>query len=232
VAHSILDVARELIDSPEAKAAYADDPDGFMAARGLDGLSNAEIDEAVGFVAEAMPAPVARQLAAEPGPATDALPLARVAAATSMEAAVIEAEPGTVDLAALVDPSGQLDLPTDVGAADAADVPPETETETDQEEPQDSATAEEDEPMRDETEFGRGALDDNDELPADSDVESDEGDEPDNDALDSALDGGDLATHEPALDVDDGVHSPVGGAPGAPGKDDEPPEDDFEDVII
>lgn len=228
MAHSILDVARELIDSPETKTAYADDPDGFIAARGLDGLSNADLQEAVGFVADAMPAPVARQLAAPPGPVTDSLPLARVAAATSMDVAVIEAEPGTVDLMALADPSGQLDLPTDVGPADASVVPPEAETETEEEE---AAPAEAEALVDDETDFGSGALDETGELPADADVEPDEGDEPGN-VLDPGIDDGDLATPEPDFGPDDATDAPLGRATGAPGTDEDPPADDFEAIII
>lgn len=232
MAQSILEVARELIDSPDAKAAYADDPTGFMAERGLDGLSNAEFEEAVDFVADAMPAPVARQLVAPPGPVTDSLPLARVVAATSMEVAVLEAEPGTVDLTALADPSGQLDLPTDLNAADAAEVPPEAETEAVEEEPLDAAPAEEEAPMHGETDFGRGALDETDDLPGDSPADSEERDESDSDALDSGLDEGGATKPEPEFDLDEGIDVPVGAATPVPAKDEEPPEDDFDDVII
>lgn len=123
---SFLEVARELIDSPEAKAAYADDPDGFLAARGLEGLAPDELEAATGFVADALPAPVARQLGASfssepvPGggrpPSSDAL--AQLASTTAVEEAVREAEPGTVDLAAVLDPGGELGVPdpVDVGA--------------------------------------------------------------------------------------------------------------------
>jgi hypothetical protein len=232
MAHSILDVARELVDSPDAKAAYADDPGGFMAARGLDGLSNAELEEAVDLVADAMPAPVARQLAAPPGPVTDSLPLARVAAATSMEVAVLEAEPGTVDLTALADPSGQLDLPTDLTPADAVEAPPEAETKTEEDESEDAAPAEEEERVNDETDFGRGALDETDEVPSDGAADSDEGDESDTDALDSGLGDGTVTKAEPEFDLDDGTDPPVEGAAPAPGKEEEPPEDDFDDVIV
>lgn len=232
MAPSILDVARELIDSPDAKAAYADDPAGFMAARGLDDLSNAELEEAVDFVADAMPAPVARQLVAPPGPVTDSLPLARVAAATSMEVAVLEAEPGTVDLSALADPSGQLDLPTDVGPADASEVATEAETEAVEEELPDPAPADEEEPGDDETDFGRGALDETEDLPGDSPADSEEGDESDSDALAAGLDDGGVTKDEPEFDLDEGVDAPVGAVTPVPGKDDDPPEDDFEDIII
>jgi hypothetical protein len=228
VAHSILDVARELIDSPAAKAAYADDPAGFMAARGLDGLSNAEIQEAVGFVAEAVPASVARQLVAPPGPASDSLPLARVAAATATEAAVIEAEAGTVDLVALADPSGQLDLPTDLRAAGV-----EEEEEVEEAEPANAPDLADEELPPEATEsheadaegeFGTGAADG----PEQTRLILHEGDEPD----DTGLDDGALATPEPSPDVGDGAESTANDVVDASGEVDEPPDDDFDDVVI
>src|SRR5680860_441458 len=115
VAQSFLEVARELIDSPAAKTDYADDPDGFLAARGLDGFAAADLEVAVGFVAEAVPAPVARQLALDaPETAPDPAALARLAAVTEVEAEVREAEPGTVELAAVIDPGGELGIPDSV----------------------------------------------------------------------------------------------------------------------
>jgi hypothetical protein len=112
VPQSFLEVARELIDSPEAKSAFAEDPDGFLAAHGLDELSTVEFEDAVGFVADVVPVPVARQVA-EPSP--DAAPepaaLARLAATSVAEDAARESEPGTIDFAAVVDPGGELDVP-------------------------------------------------------------------------------------------------------------------------
>jgi hypothetical protein len=234
VTHSILDVARELIDSPEAKAAYADDPAGFMAARGLDDLSDAEIEEAVGFVAEAMPAPVARQLVAPPGPVADSLPLARVAAATSMDVAVIEAEPGTVDLAALADPSGRLDLPTDLAAADAGEPAPrdpapdvEAEIEEAVADPVDESSLSEGTEAGD-GDFGTGAGDN----AAQPRLIPDEGDEPDDNAFETASDDSAIGTPEPLLDHDDGVESPPLDVADASGETEEPPDDDFDDVVI
>lgn len=221
MAHSILDVARELIDSPEAKADYADDPAGFMAARGLDDLADAEIEEAVGFVAEAMPAPVARQLAAPPGSATDSLPLARVAAATATEVAVVEAAPATVDLAALADPSGQLDLPTDLGAADA-----EAEVEEIVTDPVDEAARTEDTEAGD-GDFGTGAGDDAEQprlIPH-------EGDKPDDRGFETGPDGA-IGTPEPSVDLDDGAVSPPFEVVDAVDEAGEPPDDDFDDVVI
>lgn len=231
MAHSILDVARELIDSPAAKAAYADDPAGFMATRGLDHLSDAEIEEALGFVAEAMPAPVARQLVAPPGPVTDSLPLARVAAATA-EVAVIEAERGTVDLADLVDPSGRLDLSTDIGGADADEPAPRdaaTDVETEVEEEAvtdlaDDAMLSDGATETGDAEFGTGAGDDG----AQPRLIPHEGDEPD----DTGLDDGVHATLEPPRDLDDDAESPPLDVVDASGDVAEPPDDDFDDVVI
>ena len=59
---SILEAARGLIGDPEAKAAFAEDPDGFLAARGLDDFSGPELAEALSHVADALPADEAAQL--------------------------------------------------------------------------------------------------------------------------------------------------------------------------
>jgi len=115
LAQSFLAVARELIDSPGAKAAFGEDPDGFLAARGLEGFSAAELDDAVGFVADAVPAPAARQLAAaSPDAALDPAGLARLASVTEVEEEVREAEPGTVEIAAVLNPGGELGVPDSV----------------------------------------------------------------------------------------------------------------------
>jgi len=243
VAQSILEVARELIESPEAKAAYGEDPDGFMAARGLDALTAAELGDAVGFVAEAMPAPVARQLVTPTDSAADQLPLVRVAAATVMEAGVATAEPGTVDLTALVDPSGQLDLPTD-GIATASEVDAAAVTEDPKEEEEEEADAnasvardvEEDsvatttgpDDDTDESGFGTGAPD----APDETQDESDETGQTDATDDSGELDD-DAGTDEGAPSFDPGTDTaPLQPPQTVPGKDDEPPEDDFEDVII
>ena len=240
MAQSILEIARELIESPEAKAAYGEDPDGFMAARGLDALSADELDDAVGLVAEAMPAPVARQLVTPADPVADQLPLARVAAATVMEAGVATAEPGTVDLSALVDPSGQLDLPTD-GIATASSVDTAAFTEDAEEEEADAnasvARAVEEDSVEtttgpdddtDDSGFGTGAPDAPDETPNESDETGQTDATDDSGELDH-----DAGTDEGAPSFDPGTDTAPLQAPQAvPGKDDEPPEDDFEDVII
>jgi hypothetical protein len=133
VTQSFLDVARELIDSPEAKTTFADDPQAFLAAHGLVDLSAAELQEAIGYVAEALPAPVARQLAEPPPPtAPEPAALAKLAATTTVEEAIREAEPGTVDFTAVLDPAGAADLPpqvqvTTVDATAATEAGPEEE---------------------------------------------------------------------------------------------------------
>ena len=59
---SILEDTRGLIDDPAAKAAFAEDPDGFLASRGLDGFSGQELAEALSHVADALPPHQAAQL--------------------------------------------------------------------------------------------------------------------------------------------------------------------------
>ena len=124
MAQSFLEVARELIDSPAAKTDYAEDPDGFLTARGLEGFTAADLEGAVGFVAEAVPAPLARQLtAASPDAAPDPAALAQLAAVTAVEEEVREAEPGTVELAAVIDPGGELGVPDSVDLTTLTPVP-------------------------------------------------------------------------------------------------------------
>jgi hypothetical protein len=78
---SFLDVARELLTSAEAKAAYAADPGGFIAARGLDALTPADFEDALEHVADAVPPPVAAALAPGEGGVPAASPLASLASA-------------------------------------------------------------------------------------------------------------------------------------------------------
>ncbi|HEX6312684.1 MAG TPA: hypothetical protein VF152_13800 [Acidimicrobiia bacterium] len=134
MAQSFLEVARELIDSPEAKTRFASDPPGFLAARGFDGFSPEELEEAVGFVADAVPAPVARQLAepAAPG-APEPAALARMASAGVAEEAVRDAEPGTIDLAAVVDPGGELEVEPSVALTSVTTTVEESEQPDEQE---------------------------------------------------------------------------------------------------
>ena len=59
---SFLDVARSLLEDGDAKAAFADDPDGYLAARGFEGLSADDLADATGFVTETLPPKVAAQV--------------------------------------------------------------------------------------------------------------------------------------------------------------------------
>jgi hypothetical protein len=59
---SILEAARGLVGDPEAKAAFAEDPEGFLTARGLDDFTGPELAEALTHVADALPAAEAAQL--------------------------------------------------------------------------------------------------------------------------------------------------------------------------
>jgi hypothetical protein len=112
VTQTFLDVARELIERPEAKAAFADDPPAFLAARGLGDLSAAELDEALGYVADAVPALEARQLAeTPPAAAPEPAALARMAATTVVDEAARETDNDPVDFLAVLDPAGSVELP-------------------------------------------------------------------------------------------------------------------------
>ena len=92
---------------------------------------SSDLEVAVGLVAEAVPAPVARQLApsslSSPAPEPEAL--ARLAATTEVEAEVRDAEPGTLGLDAVIDPGGELDLPDSVDLTTLAPAPLEEEEE-------------------------------------------------------------------------------------------------------
>jgi hypothetical protein len=64
-AESLLEVAQGLLVDADAKAAYLADPDGFLAARGLEGLSAEDLADATGHVADTLPAEVAARLGPE-----------------------------------------------------------------------------------------------------------------------------------------------------------------------
>jgi hypothetical protein len=108
-------MAQELMLDVEAKAAFDADPDAFLASRGFDGLSPADVSDAVDLVADTLPAEAAVQLTDTDG---DASGLARLA---TFEPAVVESdalrpdglegrvEPDFVEH----DPSGELDLRLD-----------------------------------------------------------------------------------------------------------------------
>jgi len=223
VAQSFLEVARELIDSPEAKTEYAEDPDGFLAARDLEGLTAADLEVAVGFVAEAVPVPTARQLAAaSPDAAPDAAALAQLAAATAVEEEVREAEPGSLGLAAVVDPGGELGIPD---SADAAIFAP----------PADDADAAGAEPANAPESDIDGDLPDMEESvivepdvreTAGKDETNDPGEEPDDDfGLDPEL--------QPTVDTESASDAGVPAAdPAAAAAEVEiPPEETFEDLV-
>src|SRR5262245_26208949 len=76
VTATFLDMARELMHDTAAKAAFDADPEGFLAARGHDGLSPDDLTDAVGFVADTLPPETARALT---DPEADGDALARLA---------------------------------------------------------------------------------------------------------------------------------------------------------
>ena len=59
---TFLGMAQDLMLDADVKAAFEADPDGFLAARGFDGLSPDDLTDAVGFVAETVPPETARVL--------------------------------------------------------------------------------------------------------------------------------------------------------------------------
>jgi hypothetical protein len=93
-APSFLGVARDLMLDADAKAAYEADPDGYLAARGFDGLSPADVTDAVGFVAETLPPGPAAALS-DPDGGDDALTLARLAQLDPTEVADMQPSPDT-----------------------------------------------------------------------------------------------------------------------------------------
>jgi len=91
---SFLGVARDLMLDADAKAAFGADPDGYLAARGFDGLSPADVTDAVGFVAETLPPGPAAALT-DPDGGEDALTLARLAQLDPTEVADMQPSPDT-----------------------------------------------------------------------------------------------------------------------------------------
>jgi len=110
---TFLDLAQDLMVDAGAKAAFDADPDGFLAARGFDGLSPADVGDAVGFVADTLPADAARQLT---DPDAGGEGLVRLARLEPIDVAT-EAEPALPEH----DPSGELDLGDDGDASDDGD---------------------------------------------------------------------------------------------------------------
>ena len=107
---TFLEMAQDLVQDAGAKAAFDADPDGFLAERGFDGLTAADVSDAVGFVADTLPADAARQLTE---PAGDGGGLARLAQLDPSDVGS-ESEPDFLD----DDPSGELDLPDESAGAD------------------------------------------------------------------------------------------------------------------
>lgn len=103
---TFLDLAQDLIHDSEAKAAFDADPEAFLAARGFAGLSPEDLADAVGFVADTLPANAARQLTADDAPDADD-PLARLARLELSGEADDEPVPSVLLEG---DPSGELDL--------------------------------------------------------------------------------------------------------------------------
>ena len=65
---SLLDLAEDLATDPSTKAAFARDPDGFLAERGLDELTAEDLGTALEHVADSLPPDLATQLPeARPG---------------------------------------------------------------------------------------------------------------------------------------------------------------------
>jgi hypothetical protein len=149
----LLDVAEDLIGDPAAKAAFAEDPDGFLAERGLDGLTGDDLSTALEHVADALPAATAARLPSfEPG-----------------------SEPLEVlgELAAVEPPTDSEALDFGAGAAEDLDQEPEAA----EDEPEVTAQLDEPEPADDapdthpDDEFGAGA--DSAEAPAEDAAEDD-----------------------------------------------------------
>jgi hypothetical protein len=121
---TFLDTARELLGDEHAKAAFARDPQGFLAERGFGDLDAADLADAVGFVAESLPVGVARQVLPEhPEDGLDGPELlGRLAAA---DPGLDLDDPGGLDdlpplaAAAAVEPT--VDALTDTDDADAAE---------------------------------------------------------------------------------------------------------------
>lgn len=96
-APTFLGMAQDLMLDPDAKAAFEADPDGFLVARGFDGLSPDDLADGVAFVAETLPPGAAQALS---GPEGEGDALARLAQVDAGEAAPeepLDAEPDRDD---------------------------------------------------------------------------------------------------------------------------------------
>jgi hypothetical protein len=110
---TFLEMAQDLVHDAGAKAAFDADPDGFLTEHGFDGLTAADVTDAVGFVADTLPADAARQLTEPDG---DGEGLARLA---QLDPSDVGSTPETDFLDN--DPSGELDLPDGGAGADEPD---------------------------------------------------------------------------------------------------------------
>jgi len=89
-AQTFLGMAQDLMLDPDAKAAFEADPDGFLVARGFDGLSPDDVADGVAFVAETLPPGPAQALT---GPEADGDVLARLAQIDPVEVADADPQP-------------------------------------------------------------------------------------------------------------------------------------------
>jgi len=114
----MLDVARELLTDEAAKSAFEDDPEGFLADRGLADWAPGELAEALGYVTEVLPPDTAAELptadalldgdADAPGSLAQLSDLApeAVAPVGADTAALDGLEPGEIDYGAGAGPDG------------------------------------------------------------------------------------------------------------------------------
>ncbi len=103
--HTLLEVATDLATDVAAKAAFAADPEGFLAERGLDDWTTEDVDTALEHVSDALPPELGAQLG-EVGPDADPTEVFGLLAE-------VEAEPVAAELA-----FGEGDDPGEEPAAD------------------------------------------------------------------------------------------------------------------
>jgi hypothetical protein len=84
---TFLGMAQDLMLDPDAKAAFEADPDGFLVARGFEGLSPDDVADGVAFVAETLPPGPAQALS---GPDAEGDALGRLAQVDPGEVAADE----------------------------------------------------------------------------------------------------------------------------------------------
>jgi hypothetical protein len=215
---SLLDVTGGLLSDPAAKAAFEADPQGYIERHGLDDLTPTELHDALGFVADSLPAPLAAQL--ESIEATDQLD--GVDAIVHELGQVAELDPGTGgDLGLGDDPLDGFDQPVE---------PTDVVDDVDPALPDDDGPAAEEavDPFAvdDGGSFGEGSAD-----TTQPDLDPDLGIDDD-----YSVDPGDAAPIpepepmlDPAFDLDDSVGDAVPPVTPLDGADDEP-EDTFDET--